>query len=181
MRLFTGLKIPPRIADQLDALRGKLHGGRWIEREAYHITLSFIGEVEGRAIDEICQALATVKARPFTLQLRAMGCFGSSRPRALYAGVSPSDELTTLQGAQARAITNTGIELEKRKYRPHVTLARFKSKSRNDAGKFIARNNLFRSDEFEVSGFVLFSARPSGGGGPYAIEDEFAFTGQAGF
>ena len=176
MRLFTGLKIPPRIADQLDALRGGLHGGRWIEREAYHITLSFIGKVEGKAIDELCRTLSELQTQAFTLQLQGMGCFGASRPRALYAGVKPSQKLTALQDAQAKAIRATGIELEKRKYRPHVTLARFKSGSRSDLGTFIERNNLFCSDPFEVTGFVLFSSRPSGGGGPYGIEAEFEFT-----
>ncbi len=180
MRLFTGLKIPGNIAGELDKLRGGLHGGRWIEPEAYHITLSFIGEVEGKAIDEICQALGNVRAAIFTLQLQGMGCFGTSRPRALYAGLKPCESLMQLQSAQANAIKSAGIELERRKYRPHVTLARFKPKARSDVGKFIERNNLFRSSCFEVPGFVLFSARPSGGGGPYAIEDEFSFKDQAG-
>jgi len=181
MRLFTGLKIPPQIADQLDILRGGLHGGRWIKREAYHVTLSFIGEVEGKNIDEICQVLANVDGTTFTLQFQGMGCFGASRPRALYAGVNPSDELMALQISQAQAIKNAGIKLEKRKYLPHVTLARFKANSRSDVGKFIKRNNLFRSSVFTITAFVLFSARPSGGGGPYGIEDEFPFKDQAGF
>ncbi len=173
MRLFTGVKIPDNIGDELDALRRNLHGGRWIERDAYHITLSFIGKVEGRAIDEICLQLANVRAAGFSLQLSGMGCFGSRQPRALYVHVGASEQLEALQASQAKALASAGVELERRKFIPHVTLARFKQGRRTDVGRFIERNNLFRSSRFDVSRFVLFSARPSGGGGPYAVEASF--------
>ncbi len=173
MRLFTGLEIPADIRDELDSLRRNLHGGRWIERDSYHITLSFIGAVEGRAIDEICEQLANVDAAGFSLRLEGMGCFGRRKPRALYVHVAPSEPLDALQAAQARALENAGVKLERRKFIPHVTLARFKQSTRTDVGRFIERNNLFHSSRFEIKRFVLYSARPSGGGGPYAIEEAF--------
>ena len=45
-RLFTGLEIPPEIAERLSFFRGGLPGARWIEPSDYHITLRFLGEID---------------------------------------------------------------------------------------------------------------------------------------
>ena len=44
-RLFTAIEVPPGVAEALDMLRGGLPGARWIDRENYHVTLRFIGDV----------------------------------------------------------------------------------------------------------------------------------------
>ena len=46
-RLFTALEIPPEIGQSLAMLRGGLPGARWVEPENYHLTLRFIGDVDG--------------------------------------------------------------------------------------------------------------------------------------
>ena len=38
-RLFTGLEVPPEIAESLSMIRGGLVGARWIDTENYHVTL----------------------------------------------------------------------------------------------------------------------------------------------
>ena len=46
-RLFTGLEIPAEIGHTLSSLRGGLPGARWIDPENYHVTLRFIGDIDG--------------------------------------------------------------------------------------------------------------------------------------
>ena len=46
-RLFTGLEIPEDIGHSLSSLRGGLPGARWIDPENYHVTLRFIGDIDG--------------------------------------------------------------------------------------------------------------------------------------
>ena len=46
-RLFTGLEIPAEIGQTLSNLRGGLPGARWIDPENYHVTLRFIGDIDG--------------------------------------------------------------------------------------------------------------------------------------
>ena len=46
-RLFTGLEIPAEIGQSLSNLRGGLPGARWIDPENYHVTLRFIGNIDG--------------------------------------------------------------------------------------------------------------------------------------
>jgi 2'-5' RNA ligase len=44
--------------------------------------------------------------------------------------------------------------------------------------RYIAGHNLYESRPFEVDRFVLFSARPSRGGGPYSIAAEYPLAGR---
>ncbi len=45
-RLFTGLEIPDDIGLDLDLMRGGVPGARWIDRDSFHITLRFIGDID---------------------------------------------------------------------------------------------------------------------------------------
>ena len=57
-RLFTGLEIPPDIGQTLSSLRGGLPGARWIDPENYHVTLRFIGDIDGAAAQPYAQRMA---------------------------------------------------------------------------------------------------------------------------
>ncbi|TIR97561.1 MAG: RNA 2',3'-cyclic phosphodiesterase [Mesorhizobium sp.] len=62
-RLFTALEIPRDAALSLSLLRGGLPGARWIDVENYHLTLRFIGDVEGHIADDIANALDRVNRK----------------------------------------------------------------------------------------------------------------------
>ena len=78
-RLFTALEIPRDAAMSLSLLRGGLPGARWIDVENYHLTLRFIGDVEGHVADEVANALDRISRPAFTLTLSGVGAFGKSR------------------------------------------------------------------------------------------------------
>ena len=71
-RLFTALEIPRNAAMSLSLLRGGLPGARWIDVENYHITLRFIGDVDGRTADEIVDRLDRIDRPEFSLTLNTM-------------------------------------------------------------------------------------------------------------
>ena len=68
-RLFTGLEIPAEIGQTLSSLRGGLPGARWVDPENYHVTLRFIGDIDGVSANEIASMLFQVKdrSRPLTV------------------------------------------------------------------------------------------------------------------
>ena len=76
MRLFVALPIPDVVARPLMLLQGGVPGARWQTREQLHLTLSFIGEVEGDVARMIDDALAGIDAPAFDLQLHGVGQFG---------------------------------------------------------------------------------------------------------
>jgi 2'-5' RNA ligase len=169
-RLFTAVEIPHAARRALERLRGGVPGARWIDGENYHITLNFIGEVDGRLAREIDAALGDVAGPSFELRLADVGSFGHARPHALWAGVEAAPALGELQADTARAISRLGVRLEPRRYTPHVTLARLRQADDTVLAAYLARHARFRTDWFTVDRFVLMSARPSRGGGPYSTE-----------
>jgi RNA 2',3'-cyclic 3'-phosphodiesterase len=176
-RLFTGLEVPADIATELNMLQGGVWGARWIEPQDYHITLRFIGDIEERLAREIRMSFENVEARPFTIQLKGVGAFGGNDPHTIFAGVVESAEIRRLHASLERHCQMAGLPPEGRKFMPHVTLARLRSPNLANVQEFLARQNLFISRPFEVNQFVLFSSRPSRGGGPYGVVDAYELRG----
>lgn len=173
-RLFTGLQLPPDIGFALSLKRGGLHGARWISPENYHITLRFIGDVDHHTADEILDALDHGPViDPFPITLSHLGVFGSNKPRALYAGIEPSEPLARLQAGQERLLQRVGVPADGRKFVPHVTLARLRDTAAPDLARHIAQSGQFMAMSFTVDRFVLLSSRESVGGGPYIIEQDY--------
>ncbi|MER2537124.1 MAG: RNA 2',3'-cyclic phosphodiesterase [Rhizobiaceae bacterium] len=170
-RLFTALEIPRDAALSLSLLRGGLPGARWIDVENYHLTLRFIGDVEGHVADEIANALDRVQRPAFSLTLSGVGAFGSKKPHSIYAGAMPSPELAGLQGEIDRLCMRLGIDADPRKFVPHVTLARLRNSSADEVARYLSARGNFATLPFKVGRFVLMSSRDSVGGGPYVIEE----------
>jgi RNA 2',3'-cyclic 3'-phosphodiesterase len=171
-RLFTGVEIPPDVAQALSMLRGGLPGARWIDPENYHVTLRFIGDVDDEIAQEVDSLLGRVRRGPFELRIQGLNSFGSKKPRAVVAAVAPSPSLMEAQAEQERMMQRIGLEPEGRKYTPHVTLARLRDASHRDVAEYLSSRH-FPSVVFPVSRFVLFSSRASVGGGPYVVEASY--------
>ncbi len=169
-RLFIGLEIPARVAQSLAMMRGGLPGARWIDPENYHLTLRFIGDIDGGLARDIAGLLARVERAPFELRLDGLSSFGGRKPRAVVAAVPPVGPLMDLQAEQERLLQRLGLEPEGRKYTPHVTLARLRDSSSRRVADYLTARAHYRSASFAVSRFVLFSSRASVGGGPYVVE-----------
>jgi 2'-5' RNA ligase len=173
-RLFTGLEIPADIGFALSLKRGGLAGARWIDVDNYHITLRFIGDVDGQMADEVAQSLDRLaNSLRFSVRLTHLGTFGGDKPRALYAGVEPSESLSRLQAAQERVLQRAGLPPEGRKFVPHVTLARLRGANPAEVARFIAEAGRFEPLSFPVGRFVLYSSKDSVGGGPYVVEQSY--------
>lgn len=170
IRLFTALEIPDEIAERLLPLQTGIEGARWIERDSFHITLRFIGDVPENVADDIDQALGRIPFAPLTLSLEGVGTFGGAKPHAIYAGVNPSEPLSILQARHENALRRVGLKPETRKFMPHVTLARLRGHELDEAQAYVMANNLFATPTFEVNRVILYSAKGQTGGGPYRAE-----------
>jgi 2'-5' RNA ligase len=168
-RLFTAIEIPAAIGQSLAMLRGGLPGAHWIEPESYHVTLRFIGDVDGVMAREIAVLLGQVRRAPFEITLDGVEAFGGRKPRLVYAAVKPIPALTELQAEHERLCRRLGLEAE-RKFTPHVTLARLRQTSSRQVAEYLAPRADFRAGPFPVTRFVLLSSRDSVGGGPYVSE-----------
>ncbi len=160
LRLFVALDIPTELRQRLGALAGGIPGARWVPPENYHLTLRFIGQVAGWQADEIDEALSAIKGRPFSLSLAGMGIFEKAgRINALWVGVDRCEALSHLQAKIETALQRAGLEPERRRFQPHLTLARTERAPPDKLIAYVQANNLFRADPVEVGGFTLFSSR----------------------
>jgi 2'-5' RNA ligase len=169
-RLFTGFEVPPDITEALAGLRGGLPGARWAQPDDYHITLRFLGDIDGRTARDFEEELAEARAEPISITVTGLDAFGGSKPHSIYAQVANSRGLAELQEEHERAARRVGLPPEKRKFTPHVTLARLRQSSVLDVADFLSLRGGFPSLTFTPDRFVVFSAREQTGGGPYVVE-----------
>lgn len=108
--------------------------------------------------------------RPACLALSGVDCFASSgKVHTLWAGVAKEPLLVHLQGKIERALVRAGIEPERRKFKPHVTLARFRSGAPDRLGPYFQRHSRFSSEPFLVDRFVLFRSHLGSEGAHYEV------------
>lgn len=174
MRLFVALALPDLIAENLLLLQGGVPGARWSQREQLHLTLRFIGEVDGRDATAIDDALATIHAPRFTLELKGVGEFGGKNPRALWAGIDDDAAVKHLQRKIESALQRIGHPAEERKFAPHITLARLRGAARDRVITFLTSHALYASPPFEVNTFILYSSTMTPNGSIYLPERSYA-------
>ena len=173
-RLFTGIELPEAVADELAIMAGGIPGARWISRENYHITLRFIGDIDDAQAEDLAEMLAETTGSSFSLSLKGVGNFGARKPRSIHALVAPNNDLTELHARQERVCQMVGLEPEGRNFIPHITMARLKQGvATGDVKNYLAHYSPYRSASFKVSRFVLYSSKPSSGGGPYVVEQAY--------
>jgi RNA 2',3'-cyclic 3'-phosphodiesterase len=159
-RLFVSIEPPEDVREDLLAICYGLPGARWVDSEQFHLTLRFIGEVDGAVFREIDEALAQIDTASFDLTVQGVGHFPPRGvPQVLWAGIERSEALLHLRRKIEVAIVQTGLEPDHRKYSPHITLARLQGTHPNKVGEFLARHNLLRTRTFPIDEFHLFSSK----------------------
>ncbi len=169
-RLFTGLELPDAVAAQIALARGGLFGARWLEREDYHITLRFVGDVDARTAHDIAETLGEIRRPVASVRFEGLSWFGGDKPRAIVAKVKADLALIELQAEQERRLRRIGVTPEARKFTPHVTLARLRGVRPHAVADYLASRGALAVETFTAGRFVLYSAREGSGGGPYIVE-----------
>jgi 2'-5' RNA ligase len=169
-RLFVALSLPDAVAASLALLQAGVPGARWQTREQLHLTLRFIGDVDGKAQAAIDDALAGIEAPRFTLELHATGAFGGKHPHALWAGVRGNDTLLHLQRKVETQVQRAGQPPDRQKYTPHVTLARLRNGNPGRVMDWLTDHALYTSQAIAVEGFILYSSVLTSDGSIYRAE-----------
>jgi len=124
-RLFVALRPPLAIRQQLMATMAGVPGARWQEDDQLHLTVRYIGEVDGALAEDIALSLGQIHGTAADVALNGVGAFDKQgRIDALWAGVTPHTALAALHRKVDRALVRIGLEPERRAYAPHITLAR---------------------------------------------------------
>lgn len=128
MRLFVALTPPVEAVEELRSAMAELaglgSGLRWTRPEQWHVTLVFLGEVGDDTASALTRRLSRVASRHSPLSL-AFGGGGRFGHRVLWTAVQGDrDGLRRLADSAAAAARRSRLQVECRRYRPHLTLAR---------------------------------------------------------
>lgn len=129
MRIFVAMELPEELLEALSEtsamLRDGVHG-RYVAPDRFHVTLAFLGEVEGarlpalvEALDEACQGHG-----PFPIRLGELGSFGRRRSAVLWQAVDGGEALLSLAADVRAALRHAGFDFDEKPLVPHVTLMR---------------------------------------------------------
>jgi 2'-5' RNA ligase len=125
--------VPPAevlspLAERWPTLRAAYPGLSWPAPERWHVTLAFLGELRSGQVHRLRDELAPLaaSAAPFELVVNEPGVFPSAvRPRVLWVGLGGEvGALTDLAAGVRRAARQARIELDRKPFRPHITVAR---------------------------------------------------------
>ena len=172
-RLFIALPVPEEITEELLVLQSGVPDARWVPAENFHVTLCFCDQVQGAVMRDLEEELSDIAGPPFPVAIAGVEQFSSGKqPKALVALVEKSDRLDWLQQKVSRVARHCGIQVERRKFRPHVTLARFgnSAETGHHIAQFMASHSTFRAGPWLAQHFSLYSSRPSRNGSIYSEE-----------
>ena len=174
IRIFISVFVPKEIVNIKEMIKTTIDTRgikiRWIQDGNMHLTLKFIGNTTEESIDSINNAIHdVVKDTPFiNLSISGTGCF-SKRDRAntLWVGIKGDlDKLEQLILNINNKLEPLGFPIERRKFLPHITIARINpnQKKKPDISNFlnttfmelpmkIVKINLMQSQSFPKGSF----------------------------
>jgi len=134
-----------------------------VDRKNLHITLKFLGNVDENKSSEIAEAFSSVtKREKIPYVLKGAGCFPSiSSPSVIWTGIEcDMTGMTALFEDVESFCASYGFESEKRRFTPHLTVARVRrEKHASDGLKSCIKS--FREEIFAESVFdrlILFES-----------------------
>ncbi len=122
MRLFAAITLSDdmkkKITGTMHDLKQKGVKGNYVPAQNLHLTLAFIGETDHPGA--VKEALQQVSIKPFKLSLSEMGTFGD----LLWVGMKGNQGLSAAAKSVREALDAAGIEYDKKKFVPHITIIR---------------------------------------------------------
>jgi len=163
VRLFVAAELPEAAVDALVAWRPEHEELRPVPRESLHVTLAFLGERDESDVPVIA-ALVDELARPAEgLTLERARWLPPRRPRVLAVELGAAEALVELQAAVVAGLEGAiGYVGERRRFLPHVTVARVRGRA--PSGEL---PELPYAGAFAATALTLFRSRLSPKGARY--------------
>jgi RNA 2',3'-cyclic 3'-phosphodiesterase len=133
VRAFIAIELPDEVRRGLAGLRKEMQRDehrfvKWVDPEAIHLTLKFLGDVPSGRVTEIARTIevAAKAVTPFELEVSGLGVFPNSKQvRVLWVGIGGDvDRLKELQRGIDTELAALSFAREDRPFVPHLTLAR---------------------------------------------------------
>lgn len=128
-RAFIAVEVPFSSELEKFSIAVKASGAsvKIVDMANMHITLKFLGDIPEEKVPAIEDAMknAISGIKPFRMRMKGAGAFPNlSRISVVWAGLEGADQLAEIAERLEKCLKPLGFEPEKRKFSPHVTLAR---------------------------------------------------------
>jgi 2'-5' RNA ligase len=176
-RLFIAIPFPAEVVSALQSLQQGLTGARWVSAPQMHLTLRFLGAVDGARIPLLRDVLARITYPPLSLTVAGTGCFPPRGvPRVLWAGVVPSPPLHALARLVEAGVVAAGLPAELRPFSPHITLARLSAADPREVKGYLMQQHGFVLPPFPVEHFILYASQLTPHGATHTPLASFPLT-----
>ncbi len=148
---------------------------KWVGPENLHVTMLFLGEVDDRAVLEVCRAVGDGcrPLAPFTMNVETVGCFGNPRrPRTIWVGIGEgSEEVKALHAVLESRLLELGYyRREERQFTPHITLGRVKQDgSAKDLAPLLQKKADWQAGAVEVREVLVMASQLTPQGPIYTV------------
>lgn len=169
MRLFIAIDTPKDFKERLSRTCAELKkcqlDAKWVDAENIHLTLKFLGEIKDDQLNEIKNIVLGVCGQVNRLELNICG-FGffpnDNSPRVLFAVTDKEEILKNMSLGLEDKLKSLGFPKEG-KFKPHLTIARLRSKKNIACLKEKLKNLVFEA-KFFVDEITIFKStlKPSG-------------------
>jgi RNA 2',3'-cyclic 3'-phosphodiesterase len=133
IRTIISLEIPEYSIGKIIEIRDKtlenVSNIKWEKKDKLHVTLKFLGDTNDKLLENICGAIEEIisKHKPLLLKFDKFGVFKKgNEPKILWVGLNQNQELLNLVNEIEDSLVEFGFDKEKRGFKPHITLLRFR-------------------------------------------------------
>ena len=187
IRSFLAFEMPVKIREivsrALKEMKKLPLDVRWVRAENIHITVVFMGNISEDDITPIGEAVSKICNRygPFNVTLTGSGIFGSLRnPRVIWIGLDGDlKRMSYFRNSLQKNLTPFGIKEEKRRFKPHLTLGRFRKGTGPIAhmDKLLSKYQDIDSPACAVEELILFKSELRPGGAVYSRLEAWPLAG----
>lgn len=186
IRSFIAIPIIGEAARQLRGRQSPIPGARMVSEEDLHLTLAFLGDQPEPVLRDLANELDALTLTRFEITLDGAVVLGSDRPRGIALNASSprvggEDRLGRLQETVVRAVRGAGLDLQRRKFRPHVTLYRLPRSQVGDSHSkiqsWVLQQTGAASIAFTATAIELIESRLTPEGPVYTSLADFPFAG----
>ncbi len=188
IRSFLAFELPVDIKKTVERVSGEIrHSGldvRWVKAENIHLTLVFLGNVKTEEIEGIEEQVRNVCPGygSFDIALKGVGCFPNRRrPRVLWLGLDGDIErMSHFRDDLQRTLKAFGIKEEKRPFKPHLTLGRFRStrKMGSRLEEILSKYAGLETPVESLNELYLFKSELKPGGAVYTKLESWPLSGE---
>ncbi|MGD2126799.1 MAG: RNA 2',3'-cyclic phosphodiesterase [Desulfobacteraceae bacterium] len=188
IRSFLAFELPTDIKRIVDRVAGEVRRFalevRWVKTDNIHLTVVFLGRIKGEEIETIGKAVETVclDHGPFDISLSGIGCFPNRRnPRVLWLGLEGDlERMAYFRDALQKQLKPFEIKLEKRPFKPHLTLGRFRKPNRSETRlhELMSAYSDLTSPVCSLNELILFRSDLNPGGAVYTKMLSWTLSGE---